>query len=106
MPRPRVTQYRVWVCRCVTCGQRVRGGHPDLAPDQYGATAHRVGKRAMAAAHMLHYQIGIPVRKASAVLEALAGLKLTLGCGMNGVGHCQQAPCRIWVALQGCLYWQ
>jgi hypothetical protein len=79
MPRPRVTQYRVWVCRCVTCGQRVRGGHPDLAPDQYGATAHRVGKRAMAAAHMLHYQIGIPVRKVSAVLEALAGLKLTQG---------------------------
>jgi hypothetical protein len=33
----------------------------------------------MAAAHMLHYQIGIPVRKVSAVLEALAGLKLTQG---------------------------
>jgi transposase len=63
MPRPRVTQYRVWVCRCLRCGRRVRGQHPDLAPDQYGATAHRVGKRAMAAAHALHYQVGIPVRK-------------------------------------------
>ena len=25
MPRPRVTQYRGWVCRCTKCGQRVRG---------------------------------------------------------------------------------
>jgi transposase len=79
MPCPRVTQYRVWVCRCTKCGQRVRGQHPDLAPDQYGATAHRVGQRVMAAAHTLHYQMGIPVRKVPAVLETLIGLKLTQG---------------------------
>ena len=42
---------RVAVCRCVVCGQPVRGQHPDVAPDQDGATAHRVGPRAMAAAH-------------------------------------------------------
>jgi transposase len=79
MPRPRVTQYRVWVCRCLGCGRRVRGEHPDLAPDQYGATAHRVSQRVMAAAHTLHYQMGIPVRKVPAVLEPLIGLKLTQG---------------------------
>ena len=53
IPRPKVTQYRVWVCRCTACGQRVRGQHPDLTPDQLGATAHRVGGRTMAAAHTL-----------------------------------------------------
>ena len=79
LPHPRVTQYRVWVCRCLGCGQRVRGQHPDLAPDQYGAIAHRVGQRVMAAAHTLHYQIGIPVRKVPAVLETLTGLQLTQG---------------------------
>jgi transposase len=79
MPRPRVTQYRVWVCRCTRCGRKVRGEHPDLAPDQYGATAHRVGQRVMAAAHTLHYQFGIPVRKVPGVLETLTGLKLTQG---------------------------
>jgi transposase len=79
LPQPRVTQYRVGVCRCAKCGQRVRGQHPDLAPDQYGATAHRVGQPVMAAAHTLHYQFGIPVRKVPAVLETLAGLKLTQG---------------------------
>ncbi|HZA21870.1 MAG TPA: transposase [Dehalococcoidia bacterium] len=78
-PRPKVTQYRVWVCRCTACGRTVRGEHPDLASDQYGATAHRVGKRGMAAAHTLHYQIGIPVRQVPGVLETLTGLKLTQG---------------------------
>src|SRR5918996_1717621 len=77
--RPRVTQYRVWVCRCTSCGRQVRGEHPDLAPDQYGATAHRLGPRAMAAAHALHYQVGIPVRKVPLVLELLTGMELTQG---------------------------
>ena len=36
LPRPRVTQYRVWVCRCAGCGHQVRAEHPDLAPDQQG----------------------------------------------------------------------
>jgi len=69
MPRPRVTQYRVWICQCTGCGRKVRGEHPDLAPEQYGATAHRLGPRAMAAAHALHYQVGIPVRKTPLVLN-------------------------------------
>src|SRR5919106_4032331 len=79
LPRPKVTQYWVWVCRCTACGRKVRGEHPDLASDQYGATAHRVGKRGMAAAHTLHYQIGIPVRQVPGVLETLTGLQLTQG---------------------------
>jgi transposase len=79
LPRPRVTQYRVWVCRCLGCGGRIRGQHPDLAPNQYGATAHRLGSRAMATGHILHYQVGIPVRKVPLVLNTLAGLVLTQG---------------------------
>lgn len=79
IPRPKVTQYRVSVCRCTACGKRVRGRHPEVAPDQYGATAHRVGDRTMAVAHTLHHGAGIPVRKVPAVLEILAGVKLTQG---------------------------
>jgi transposase len=79
LPRPQVTPYRVWVCRCVICGRRVRGQHPDVAPDQYGATAHRLGVRLRAAAHTLHYGVGIPVRKVPAVLHALTGVRLTPG---------------------------
>src|SRR5918992_5527377 len=79
LPQPKVSQYRVGVCQCPGCGRKVRGQHPDLAPDQYGATARRVGQRVMATAHALHYQFGIPVRKVPGVLETLAGLKLTQG---------------------------
>ena len=55
MPRPQVTEYRVQVCRCRGCGRRVRGRHAEVGPDQYGASAHRMGRRVMAAAHVLHY---------------------------------------------------
>jgi transposase len=79
LPRPQVTQYRVWVCRCTICGRQVRGQHPDVAPTQYGATAHRLGARVRAAAHLLHYGVGIPVRKVPAVLHALTGVRLTQG---------------------------
>jgi hypothetical protein len=79
IPRPVVTPYRVSVCRCIVCGKQVRGHHPDVAPEQYGATAHRVGDRAMAAAHALHYGVGLPVRKVPIVLAALTGLTVTQG---------------------------
>ena len=79
IPRPQVTEYRVQVCRCMSCGKQVRGRHPDVAPDQYGASAHRVGRRAMAAAHSLHYGVGVPVRKVPSVLKVLTGLELTQG---------------------------
>jgi transposase len=78
-PRPQVTQYRVWVCRCTTCGIQVRGHHPDVPPNQAGATAHRLGPRVMAAAHVLHDSVGLPVRKIPAVLAALTGVRLTQG---------------------------
>ena len=77
MPRPQVTEYRVRICRCLCCGKRVRGRHPDVAPDQYGASAHRVGRRVMAAAHILHYGVGIPVRRVPSVLRALTGVELS-----------------------------
>ena len=79
MPRPQVTEYRVQVCRCRGCGKRVRGRHPDVAPDQYGASAHRMGRRVMAAAHVLHYGVGIPVRRVPVVLRALTGMELSQG---------------------------
>ncbi len=77
--RPQVRAYRVQVCRCRSCGKRVRGRHPDIGPDQHGASAHRLGERVMAAAHVLHYGVGIPVRKAPAVLRALTGVNLSQG---------------------------
>jgi transposase len=76
-PKPIVQPYRVWVDRCPTCETTVRASHPDLAPDQYGATAHRMGPRVMAAAHATHYGLGVPVRKVPALLQLYTGVHLT-----------------------------
>jgi transposase len=76
-PQPEVTQYRVAVCHCRNCGKKVRGTAPGLAADQYGATAHRVGPSVMAAAHALHYGVGVPQRKVPGVLRELTGVTIT-----------------------------
>src|SRR5512135_2789754 len=76
-PKPIVQPSRVWVYRCPTCDTTVRAPHPDLAPDQFGATAHRMGLRIMAAAHATHYGLGVPVRKVPAVLRLYTGVPLT-----------------------------
>src|SRR5215468_1528928 len=75
--RPHVTKFRVSVCRCRSCGATVRGKHPDIAPDQYGATAHRYGDRMMALGHILHYGMGIPQQKVPEVVELFTGVRPT-----------------------------
>jgi len=76
-PQPRVRGYRVPVCRCRQCGKAVRGTAAGLAPDQVGATAHRLGPGVKAAAHVLHYGVGVPVRKVPQVLKELTGISVT-----------------------------
>jgi transposase len=77
--RPRVRLFRIAVHRCRGCGATARGRHPDVVADQRGATAHRLGPRLLAAAHHLHYGLGVPVRKLPAILELLTGVRLTQG---------------------------
>ena len=76
-PRPEVKSYAVEVHRCERCGQPFRGQHPDVEPDQYGATAHRVGRRVKAAAHAMHYGMGVPVRKLPWMLRELTGIDIS-----------------------------
>ena len=100
-----VRRHRVEIRKCARCGKSVRGQHPDIAPGQQGATAHRVGARARSAAQLLHYGHGVPVRKVPAILEELTGIRLTQGvitqdamkqaagavgralCGLAGIGE-------------------
>jgi hypothetical protein len=77
--RPRVRLFRVASRRCRRCRRIVRGRHPDLAADQCGATAHRLGPRLLAAVHHLHYKLGVPVRKLPELIELLTGVRLTQG---------------------------
>jgi hypothetical protein len=48
-----------------------------VAPDQYGATAHRLGPRLKAAAHAVHYGMGVPVRKLPTLLREFSGIPVT-----------------------------
>jgi transposase len=77
--KPRVRLFRVAVHRCTGCGATARGRRPELAADQRGATAHRLGPRLLAAAHYLHYGLGVPVRKLPELLRLLTGAALTQG---------------------------
>jgi len=76
-PQPEVKVYNVAVCLCTACGQSVRGEHPEVASDQYGATAHRVGPRLKTMAHALHYGHGVPVRRLPGILLETTGVTMT-----------------------------
>jgi transposase len=78
-PQPEVRRYAVEIRECAKCGRKARGQHPEIAVGQQGATAHRVGPRIRALAHILHYLHGVPVRKTPAILEDLTGVRLTQG---------------------------
>lgn len=78
-PKAETKGYRIKTKRCKTCGKKYRGRHVDVAEDQHGATAHRMGERIMGMAHTLHYEDGIPQRKVPGVLLKLTGIKLTQG---------------------------
>ena len=78
-PPPEVQIFLVEVRHCERCGKTVRGRHPAVAADQYGATAHRVGARAKAVMHTLHYGLGVPQRKVPRILKELSGLEITQG---------------------------
>ena len=44
---------------------------------KYGASSHRMGKRAMSAAHAQRHSVGVPVRKIPSILRTLTGVKIT-----------------------------
>jgi hypothetical protein len=73
---PRI-EVRRYAAETRPCGKSVRGQHPDIAEGQRGATAHRVGPRIKALAHVLHFAGGVPIRKTPAILEELTGVRLT-----------------------------
>lgn len=78
MPVPEVTRFRVPLCRCQKCGASVRGKDEELPEDQTGATAHRLGRpRIKALGHMLHYGLGVPVRKLPEILWEMTGIRVT-----------------------------
>jgi hypothetical protein len=73
----RIDRYHVEVGECPVCGYRERGQHRDMAADQWGATAHRVGPRVRALGLVLHYHYGVTMRKVPAILSEAHGIDLS-----------------------------
>lgn len=73
-----ITVFEVEILRCAECGRILaRGTHPDLAADQYGATAHRVGPRVKALGHLARIDFGVTQRKTPGLLKEVSGIELT-----------------------------
>ena len=83
-PKVEIKGYLIGIKGCKACGKKYRATHPEIAPDQYGATAHRIGERMMSLGHCLHYEDGIPQRKVVGVLKKLAGVEITQGMLSQG----------------------
>lgn len=71
--------YMMGTKSCTACGKKHRARHAQVAEDQYGATAHRIGDRLRSVGHCLHYEYGIPQRKVVGVLQKLTGIEITQG---------------------------
>jgi transposase len=82
-PQPAVKAYRIKLRTCGQCQRKVRGPQPEVAPEQCGATAPRVGPRAQAAAQLLHYGDGLPQRQVPRGRKRLTGLPLTQGARVH-----------------------
>ena len=75
-PNVKVTAGHRPTGHCNHCGRRWRASHPDVPDNQYGATAHRLGPRVLAEGQRLIHSVGVPARRAPAVLES-HGIKVT-----------------------------
>jgi transposase len=73
-PQRIITTFNVQIGHCPHCQRDVRGTHPELPPDQQGATAHRVGDHCKAVGISLHYGLGVPQRKVPLILKMLTGI--------------------------------
>ncbi len=77
-PAPVTTAFRVRIGRCVSCGRRVQGRHPEQASDALGAACSQIGPYAKAFTAFLHYGLGLSFGKSAALLSRL-GIDVSAG---------------------------
>jgi len=97
--RPHVTEFRVHVGRCTTCGRRVQGRHPQQASDALGAAASQVGPRALALAADLVKGRGVSFGRTSDLFDVAFGLKVTPSGLCLGIARLARAATPTYDAL-------
>lgn len=75
--KPIVTEYEIKLKRCPCCSRIVRGVHSQVADDQLGVTAHRLGARVKALSNWLHHDKNVSLRAIPEILRATFGIHTT-----------------------------
>ena len=79
IPRPipvTVTQFKIHVGHCTTCGVRLQGRHPEQTSDATGAAAVQIGPNALGLAAELKHEMGVPYGKTAKILSTATELQL------------------------------
>ena len=74
-----VRRFRIPVCRCAQCDQRVQGRHPLQTSDALGAAAVQVGPEAVTLGVLMNKSLGLPHADAAAILQQGFGLTMSRG---------------------------
>jgi transposase len=95
-----VRRFRVPVCRCAQCHQRVQGRHPLQTSDALGAAAVQVGPEAVTLGVLMNKSLGLPHADAAAILQQGFGLTMSRGGICRAIQRVARKAEATWHALR------
>jgi transposase len=95
-----VRRFRIPVCRCTQCDQRVQGRHPLQTSDALGAAAVQVGPEAVTLGVLMNKSLGLPHADASAILRQGFGLTMSRGGICRAIQRVARRAEATWNALR------
>ena len=98
--RTRVRRFRIPICRCERCDQRVQGRHPLQTSDALGAAAVQVGPEAVTLGVLMNKSLGLPHADAAAILKHGFGLTMSRGGICRAIQRVARKAEATWHALR------
>jgi transposase len=95
-----VRRFRIPVCRCAQCNQRVQGRHPLQTSDGLGAAAVQVGPEAVTLGVLMNKSLGLPHADAAAILKQGFGLTMSRGGICRAIQRVARKAEATWHALR------
>jgi transposase len=95
-----VRRFRIPVCRCTQCDQRVQGRHPLQTSDALGAAAVQVGPEAVTLGVLMNKSLGLPHADAAAILRQGFGLTMSRGGICRAIQRVARRAEATWNALR------
>lgn len=95
-----VRRFRIPVCRCAQCDQRVQGRHRLQTSDALGAAAVQVGPEAVTLGVLMNKSLGLPHADAAAILQQGFGLTMSRGGICRAIQRVARKAEATWHALR------